>query len=488
MVSLISHVHSGSGEDIVPVLDKLFHPSSVAFVGFTSNPTDWFSQITPQALVDFGFEGEVYLVSRSGRQLPGLHTFTSFTQVPEPIDLVICNIPARATPGLLEECVAKGVRFVHLITSGFSETGYEEGRELERRVAEIARRGGIRLVGPNCPGLYCPESRFSFSSLLPRESGIVGWFAQSGGHCIRFLRMATARGVRFSKAVAIGNAVDLDATAFMEYFGQDEATKVICCYVEGMRDGQRFLNLVQKASQVKPVIIHKGGHTPAGTRATASHTGSLAGNDLVWEALCQQANIIRVHSVEELVNTVLPFTLLPPLSGNKVAILGYGGGLCVQAADDCESAGLEILPFPSELRERLASFTPVANNSVRNPVDSQHLAFGRAEWMETVKLATGWEGVDMAIFSIASDQMPTPDEQSIVETMVDNIIAAREVCPKPAAVVLNGGISPTMSAAVTAAANKLCAAGFPVFSNLAGAAQALATCLHYYEVRRREQD
>ena len=481
---LVSHCHSGSGGDITQVLEELFHPRSIAFVGFTSDPTDWSSRVMPRALIDFGFEGKLYLVSRSGKQMPGLQTFTSFTEVPEPVDLVVCNIPARATPGLVEECVAKGVRFVHLVTSGFSETGYEEGRELERRIVEIARRGGVRLVGPNCPGFYCPGSHFSFSSMLPQESGMVGWFSQGGGHCIRFLRMAAARGVRFSKAVAMGNAADLDATAFMEYFGQDEATKVICCYVEGMRDGQRFLNLAQKASQAKPVIIHKGGHTAAGTRATASHTGSLAGDNLVWEALCRQAKIIRVYSIDEMVNTVLPFALLPPLPGRKVAVLGYGGGVSVQAADDCEGAGLEIPLFPSELRERLASFTPVANNSVKNPVDTQHLVFGRAEWVETVKLATDWEGIDLVIFPIAIDMMPLAEEQSILEAMVDNIIAAREVCSKPAAVVLHQGVSATMSAAVTVAANKLCAAGFPVFSTLAEAAGALARCLCYYETRK----
>jgi len=483
-VSFISYCYPGSDKGVASVLEELFYPRSVAFVGFTSAPSDWSSRMMPRALIDFGFEGRVYLVSRSGEQLPGLQTFTSFTQVPEPVDLVVCNIPARATPGLLEECVAKGVPFVHLVTSGFSEIGYEEGRQLERQIVEIARRGGIRLLGPNCPGFYCPASHFSFSSLLPRESGTVGWFAQSGGHCIRFLRMAGARGVRFSKAVAMGNAADLDAAAFMEYFSQDEATKVICCYVEGVRDGQRFLSLARKASLVKPVIIHKGGHTSAGTRATASHTGALAGNDIVWEALCQQAKVLRLYSIEEMVNTVLPFALLPPPKGRKVAVLGYGGGLSVQAADDCERAGLEVPPFPSELRERLASFTPVPNNSVKNPVDTQHLVFSRAEWMETVRLATGWEGVDLAIFPVAIDMMPLLEEEDILETMVENIIAAKEVCSKPAVVVLHQGVSASMSAVVTAAASKLCAAGFPVFPTLAEAARALARCLSYYEASR----
>ena len=258
--------------------------------------------------------------------------------------------------------------------------------------------------------------------------------------------------------------------------------------MEGMRDGQHFLSLAKKISQVKPVIIHKGGYTKAGCRATASHTGALAGDDLVWKALCRQAKIIRVYSIDEMVNTVLPFTLLPPLQGKRVALLGYGGGGCVQAADDCESAGLEVPPFSNELRERLASFTPLVNNSVKNPVDTQHLVFGQAEWMETVKLVTEWDGIDLAIFLIATDTMPVLEEQSILETIVDNIIASRKVCSKPAAIVLHVGLSATMSSAITAAAGKLRAAGFPVFPTLAEAAQALIRCLHYYEARQHDWD
>ena len=465
-------------------LDRLFHPESVAFVGFTLNPRDWGSSTVPAGFLDFGFTGKFYLVSRSGKSKAGVKSFTSLSEVPGTVDFVVCNVPARAVNDVLGECATKGVRFVHIMTSGFSETGSDEGRQLEAELLETARSNGIHLVGPNCPGIFCSEARIAFSSTLPMEKGGVGWFAQSGGHLIRFMQMAGSRGVRFSKAVGIGNAIDLDANSFMEYFSRDEETKIICCYVEGLKDGRRFLSLAEEASRAKPVIILKGGTTVAGARAAVSHTGSMAGDDLLWDALCNQAGIVRVYSIDEMVDTILPFVFLPPLRGRNVAVLGYGGGIGVQAADDCERAGLRVPPLPAEIKDRLASFTPAPNNSVKNPVDSMHLVFSQNDWIETVQLASSWEVIDLVIFLLPVDMIPVW-LFDVLEDMVSNIIASSRVCAKPAAVVLHDTNSPGIPADVPAARKRLIDAGFPVFGNVSQAAWAISRCLNYYGERKR---
>ena len=361
--------------DKLQSIDDIFHPRSIALVGTSPDPNNWAGQMIPEALLEFKYDGNLYFVSRKSSEMWGFKTYSRIKDIPASIDYVICSIAARHTPKLMEDCASKGVKAVHLFTSGFSETCKEEGIRLEERITRIARNNGIRIIGPNCPGIYCPESRLTFSPILPKEGGTVACLSQSGGHCIRFLRLGTSRGLRYSKAVAYGNGSDLSVTDFLEYLAHDPLTKVIALYIEGVRDGRRFLDVLKSTSKIKPVIVHKGGHTKAGTRAAASHTGSLTGEDKIWDALFRQTSAIRVHSIDELVDTVLSFVFMAPPKGNNAAVVGYGGGISVQAADECESAGLSVPLLPPEIRDQLESFTPDANNSIRNPIDTQWLVW-----------------------------------------------------------------------------------------------------------------
>ena len=256
------------------------------------------------SLVRYEFEGRLYPVNPKVDEILGLKAYPNVRDIPGPVDHVICSIPAPLVPQLIEDCVAKGVKVVHMFTAGFSETGEEEGVRLEAKILQIAKRGGIRLIGPNCMGIYCPSSHISFDEAFPKESGVVGFFSQSGANASELAHMGALRGIHFSKVVSYGNALDLNEVELLEYFIQDPETEIIAAYIEGVKDGQRFVRLLREAAQVKPTIVLKGGRTQSGTGAVASHTGSLAGEDEVFDALCRQMGAIRVYSLEELADVI----------------------------------------------------------------------------------------------------------------------------------------------------------------------------------------
>jgi len=261
-------------------LEFLFHPRSVAFVGITTAHPEHWTRTFLEGFLEF--EGAIYLVNPRGGEIKGLKVYPSLGDIPDTIDCVIGLVPARVVPGLVEECAGKGVRAVYFCTAGFSEIGEEEGTRLEAELAEVARRKRIRVLGPNCMGIYCPNSRMSYSPLFPKESGPVGFISQSGGNSIYLVRQAAARGVRFSKVISYGNACDLNESDFLEYLTTDADTKIIAVYIEGVKDGRRFRQALEKAAKEKVVVLLKGGITEGGARAVAGHTAALAGSEITW--------------------------------------------------------------------------------------------------------------------------------------------------------------------------------------------------------------
>ncbi len=231
------------------------------------------------------------------------------------MDHVIVSIPAKYTPALMEECLAKGVKVVHVFSSGYAETGEPDRIELQNQLVEIARQGNMRIIGPNCLGLYYPKGKIGLSPDFPMEAGSIGYLCQSGGNVDFTVRSATARGLRFSKVVSYGNASDINECDLLDYFAWDPETKVIAAYIEGISDGRRFDAALKKAAAVKPVVVFKGGYTAGGLRAAASHTGSLAGADAVWSGILKQAGAIRVYSVEEMVDMLMALLRMTPPEG-----------------------------------------------------------------------------------------------------------------------------------------------------------------------------
>ncbi|MBN2033158.1 MAG: CoA-binding protein [Deltaproteobacteria bacterium] len=350
-------------------LDPLFHPVSIALAGITvDNPEHW-TRTFLDSLLEFKFEGPLYLVNPKGGEIGGIKVHQSFADIAGDVDYVISTVPAGAAPGLIEECAHKGVKAVHFCTAGFRETGEEEGAILEPQLVEASRRTGIRIIGPNCMGIYCPGSRISFNVDFPKESGPVGFISQSGGNTGSLVQRVKSRGIRFSKVVSYGNACDLNECDFLEYLAADSETKIIGLYIEGVRDGKRFRQALRKAAEKKAVILLKGGLTEGGAGAAAGHTGSLAGNEVIWDSLCRQSGVIQVHSLEEFADCLVTLRFMPDPGGRRVALIGAGGGSSVLIADEFERCGLRVPPLPGKIRERIREFTPVAGNILRNPID-----------------------------------------------------------------------------------------------------------------------
>jgi acyl-CoA synthetase (NDP forming) len=355
--------------DILQAFEPIFYPRSLAVIGASADMTK-FGNIILSAILEIGFEGRVYPVNPEGGDINGLKAYRSLQEIPGEVDFAVMTIPAPAVRNSLEECLRKGVKGVEILTSGFREAGTPEGRRLEEEIAQVARRG-IRILGPNCFGIYCPESGLT---ILPgqnfsRESGPVGFLSQSGGLCADLGQIAKGLGIRFSKMVSYGNGCDVAARDLLEYFFADPKTRIIAGYLEGVEDGPRFLEILKNNKGKKPFILWKAGLTETGSRAVMSHTGSLSGAAEVWKSVLPQAGVIQVESAEELIDTIYAFLYLPPSAGPRVAVMGGGGAISVAASDSLERLGLSVPVFSPPILEKLKASFPAVGNSLKNPVD-----------------------------------------------------------------------------------------------------------------------
>jgi acyl-CoA synthetase (NDP forming) len=258
-------------------LDPMFNPKSVAIVGASPNPQGWGGTSYLLRMQNIGFPGKIYPINPKATEILGLKAYPDLQSVPETIDHVMVAISAPGVPRVLEDCIKAGARSVHIFSSGFGETGEKEGRELEKQIIEIIQRGKLKVVGPNCMGLWVPASKLAGWGVKPGGSGEVAFLSQSGGHGEILTAYAQSLGVYFSKIISFGNASGLQVWDFLEYLHQDPDTKIITIYLEGLREGNRTTQFIKEINRTKPVIIWKGGLTESGSKAVASHTGSMAG-------------------------------------------------------------------------------------------------------------------------------------------------------------------------------------------------------------------
>src|SRR5512136_92271 len=248
----------GVGMNRTEHLDAAFHPGSVAVIGVGPITAGRFYV---ESLLASGFKGSLYPIHPDGGEISGLNILRSLKDVPGPVDLVISCIPARFVPRLIRECAEKHVKVVSMFTSGFSETGSETGQQLEAEIVRIARDAGIRLIGPNCMGVYSPKAGVSFVTDFPRENGGIALVCQSGGNTIYLVRLGAERGIRFSKVVSYGNACDVDESDMFEYLMEDGETELVTAYIEGVKDGERFQQVLGRLAARKPVVVLKSGTT-----------------------------------------------------------------------------------------------------------------------------------------------------------------------------------------------------------------------------------
>jgi acyl-CoA synthetase (NDP forming) len=360
-------------------LKNLFQPESVAIIGASRDELKSGGMFVSSLLKD-GYKGTIYPINRKESEIMSLKSYPSVLDVPGQIDLAVIAVPAQVVPQAMAECARKGVNFAVVHSVGFSELGIE-GRELEKQMVEAARSGGVRVVGPNCMGIFSPKGRINTIvpyARVPMEPGGVAFVGQSGWASENTTRLGSERGLRFSGIISIGNQSDLSTEDFLEYFGNDPETKVLTAYIEGIKQPHRFLKLAQEISPKKPIIVWKGGSSEMGAKAAASHTGSLAGNYALFEAFSRQMGIISVHSLEELLDLAVAFSCPYLPTGREVGLLIEAGGGAVAISDACAREGLNISPLPEDAQQQLHEFLQgkIPPSPARgNPVDLVWVSF-----------------------------------------------------------------------------------------------------------------
>ncbi len=354
-------------QELITQIDELFHAESVAVVGVPREMEA--GKVLLTALLDQGFPGRIYPVNPRAHEIEGLRAYPSVSDIPGQVDLAIVLVPPRNALGVVKECAAKGVKGVVLFAAGYSETGTEEGRALEAELVQAARAAGMRLIGPNGMGLYSPRTGLSFYPQMSKDPGSVGMISHSGSLTNILGRIASQKGIRFSKIVSLGNECDLSAADFLTYLGQDLDTHLIGAYLEGINDGPCFLKALKRASLEKPVILWKVGLTSEGSRASASHTGALAGSRESWQAAVRQGGAIPVVGFEAFTDALMGFSLLPANIGRRLAIISGAGGMAVPASEACGGEGFSLAELSEHTRSELAKFVPATGTSVRNPID-----------------------------------------------------------------------------------------------------------------------
>jgi acyl-CoA synthetase (NDP forming) len=470
-------------QKINAALEVMTHPRSVAVIG-ASRPKAGGFQGMYGYMRNFGFPGRLYPVNPNNAEIDGVKTYPDLVSLPEKVDLVIISVPAPRVPGALRDCIAAGCRNIHIFTSGFKETGEAEGIRLQEEMQAIARGAGLHVIGPNCMGLHVPDSRLLTWAAASDVSGPLAFISQSGGHAQDFSNYAVKKfGLHFSKVISYGNALTLDSTDFLAFLAQDEQTRIIAMYIEGVKEGRRLLELVATVNRSKPILILKGGLTESGARTVASHTGSLAGGEKIWRAFFRQTGAVAVESLEEMAEVAAALHYLPPCRGRGVAILGTGGGIGVAAADSCAKAGLAMPALRPELMEQLRRFIPPAGNMIRNPIDAHILLLELERLGPTLQLLAAEAYLDMFVISLHLDWLHGMDGGVHVDKIGRYIAqeARKHLNGKPLAVVWRQ-YQPAAEIQQTRIRleAQLRAARIPVYEGLDRAVNALAKMAGYH--------
>jgi len=467
-------------------LEEILHPRAIAVVGASDSGGRGSGFVSP--LVELGYKGDIYPVNPKYSEIMALKAYPRVRDIPGVVDYVISSIPAPQVPTMIDDCVEKGVKAVHLFTARFSETGRKDAAELEQDILRRAKSGGVRLIGPNCMGLYYPREGISFSNGMPKESGPVGLASQSGQAVHEIVDLAAQRGLRFSKAISYGNALDFNECDYLEYFAQDDDTRIIMMYIEGVRDGSRFFDLLRSTTSTKPVIIVKGGRSRSGTRATASHTASLAGSMEVWETMVNQTGAVSAEDLEELVDLATGFYYLPPIKGPRVGVAGGSGGSSVLAADICEEAGLDVVPLPVEIREKLKANGSPIWDWIGNPADFS-IGYDDFNVGGMIQMMDEHENFDLLILFMSGPWFRGGDKNTkkLIEEHMKRFNV--EEIKKPLLVVFQergrgSKPDPVMQKIVNEIKKRLMDANIPLYSDIGRAARTANKLIDYYQKRK----
>jgi len=470
-------------------LHRALNPKTVVVVG--SKRADgymWLRNYAPFREL----EGHaLYSVQIDPNEIPGIEAlgvtnFTSLADVPDEVDYVMLAVPRQVAPRVMADCAKKGVGGAALFTSGFAETGEADGIALQEQLLAIGREGNIALIGPNCMGLYVRRLGIRQSGdQAIGEGGEVGFIGQSGTHSINFGLVGEQHGVRVSTSISIGNAIILDVPDYLDYLADDAETKVIAMYIEGVKDGPRFVRSLQRAASIKPVVVWKGGVTDAGARATASHTGSLATSQKVFSAIVRQAGAIEAHSLEDTIDVVKALLYAKPATGRRMGLMAMTGGQSVVITDAFVGAGLEVPPLSEASYEELKSFFNIVGGSYQNPLDmGGTIGFGGSA--ATLQRLFGilerdpnidGIGMEMASGFLARAWQANP---ASLDGLLDTLTVHKENSNKPFVAVLQ---PQHVEDVVHQARVRVQERGIAVFASFERAAGAMARAIAYHRFR-----
>ncbi|MFQ5513616.1 MAG: acetate--CoA ligase family protein [Myxococcota bacterium] len=349
-------------------LRPLFHPHGIVVTGVSTHPGK-FGTAAFHNLLRYGYRGEVFPIHRDGIEILGRRSYRRITEIPDGrAELAFLCTPNHTNEQILRDCAAVGVRAAFVASGGYGEAG-DEGRERERRLVSLAEELGIVLAGPNGQGLVSTAASMCAQIAPPYPpAGPISMVSQSGNIGASFMNYGVLSGVGFSKGVSCGNSAQLSLTDYLEYFAEDPDTRVSLAYLEGISDGQRFLEVARAHSLVKPLVVLRGGVTAGGKTAASSHTGALASDDRIFTGVCRQAGIARAPTVEEAYEWAASFACQPLPRGPRTLVFTVAGGWGVLTADACVEEGLDLIPLPDDLRDEIDRRVP-ARWSRGNPVD-----------------------------------------------------------------------------------------------------------------------
>ncbi|MFH1568900.1 MAG: acetate--CoA ligase family protein [Gemmatimonadota bacterium] len=451
-------------------LQTLFTPRGVAVVGASERP-DSVGRAVLENLRRSGFTGTLHPVNPKRDTVLGLACAPSLRQIDGPVDLAVVAIPAPAVAEVIDQCGEKGIGSAIVLTAGFKETG-PEGARREGELVERARRAGVAVLGPNCLGLINTDPAFSLNASFARAmpaAGTIAFMSQSGALCTSILDYARAQRIGFSKFISFGNKADIDEADLLRYLAEDPQTQVILMYLEDLDDGLRFIHLAREVTGAsgsgKPILAIKTGRTAEGASAAASHTGSLAGTDEVYDAIMAQAGVLRVETVQELFELAMAFGSQPMPAGNRVAIVTNAGGPGIMATDACVRQGLRLAEFTPATRQIMAAALP-ASASTHNPVDligdARHNRYRVA-----LDAVLADEGTDAAIVIL------TPQTMTDIEEIARLVVAAGQGTRKPVIASFMGGVD------VAAGIDILRSSGIPHYPFPENAARVLSAMVRY---------
>ena len=410
-------------------LDAVFRPKSIAVIGASTRRGAIGREIVHN-LISGDFHGKLFPVNPKADYIHSIKAYPSILDVPDPVDLAIIVVPAAAVEAVAEDCGTKGVKGLIVITAGFREIG-GEGEEREKRLVEICERHGMRIVGPNCLGVFNADPKVSLNATFAPgvpQAGPVGFVSQSGAMGIAIWTEMQRRNVGFSQFVSIGNRADVSGNDLLEYWENDPHTELVALYIESFGRSARFTKLARRITKKKPILMVKSGRTEAGARAASSHTGSLSGLDQATDALIRQTGVIRARTIDDMMALILGFARCPLPKGRRVAVLTNAGGPGIMATDALIGHGMELAEIDDETRNRLQERLP-AEASVSNPVDM--IASADTEnFRECLRILLESDAVDIAIVAFTPPIMVDPMD------VVRGVAETREACNKPVYMVL----------------------------------------------------